>query len=107
MAAETRTSADWAGVRGTGLRGERGREERQAHVVPVGNVHVAVVEFLVLVADPQRVQLSLQLARSQLQEEFILGAAVQEQEPHSPKRVRVAVDEADRIVLQPTLPDRV
>src|SRR5258705_6472301 len=104
IAAERETSPASAGVSersaGKGV-GELG----QGPVHAVGDAHVAVLEFLVLVRDTHRAELLHEGPRPQLEVELVVLSAVQEEETKPPERLGVAIDHEKRIPCKPKLPD--
>src|SRR5439155_8990585 len=83
-------------------RAERGRELRQADVVAVRDVHVTVVEFLVLVRDIERFQAPREEARAEMQMPLVAAAAVHVEQAQRAQRVGVTIEQANRIVLEPS-----
>src|SRR5438128_291029 len=98
-----RPAADVSGCMVSSL--QRFPEERQAHVVPVVDVRVRVLELFVHVADPAVEELPVQRARPPDQVELVLRSAVDVHEPQETEPRTVPIDHVHRIPRPPALPD--
>src|SRR5947209_20484178 len=98
-----RRAADVSGCMVSAL--QRFPEQREAHVVPIVDVGMGVLELLVHVSDPPVEELSVQRARPPDQVELVLRPAVDVHEPQATQPGAVAIHHLHRIPRAPALPD--
>src|SRR2546425_2815175 len=98
-----RRAADVSGCMVSGL--QRLPDQGQAHVVPIVDVGMRVLELFVHVPDPAVEELPVQRARPPDQVELILRPAIDVHEPQTTQLGAVAIHHVHRIPGPPALPD--
>src|SRR5882672_1577854 len=86
------------------LRSQGARELGQAHVVAIADVHVAVVELLVLEGDAELGEPPREETRPELEMELVSGPAVEVEQPERAQRLGARLHEPAGIERQPALP---